>query len=114
MTGLAAVHLLVLTHLLHKTEIVARFAASLCHRRESDARWLLVSMETELGYLKQGGSQSHRYWILNPETRARLSRGASGRVDRESAKSQILEVLRTRGSAVSRPLAMRMYARLPC
>ena len=41
---LAADHLLVLTHLLRETEIDAGFAARLCHRRESDARWLLVSM----------------------------------------------------------------------
>ncbi|MDE0104069.1 MAG: putative DNA binding domain-containing protein [Bryobacterales bacterium] len=94
--ALAADHLLVLTHLLNETEIDAGFAARLCHRREPEARSLLVSMETEMGYLKRGGSQSERYWTLNLETRARLSSVASGKVDRETAKLRILEALRTR------------------
>ena len=66
-------------------------------------------METELGYLKRGGSQSKRYWVLNPETRARLvgvgTRTPSGKVDRESAKSRILEVIRTRAHRGEPPLA---------
>ncbi len=106
---LAADHLLVLTHLLRKAEIDAALAAQLCHRHESDARWLLASMETDLGYLKRGGPQSKRYWILNPETRARLSGvgtgSAVGQVVRESAKSRILDVLRTRANRGEPPLA---------
>lgn len=106
---LAADHLLILTHLLREVEIDAGFAARLCHRREPDAGWLLESMETELGYLKRVGSQSNRYWILSPETRARLNgagtRMALSTIDLASAKSRILKLIRTRASRGEPPLA---------
>ena len=62
---LAADHLLVPTHLLREIEIDAGSAAQLSRRQESAARWLLVSMETELGYLKRGGPQSNP--LLDPQ-----------------------------------------------
>ena len=106
---LAADHLLVPTHLLRKIEIDAGSAAQLSRRQESDARWLLVSMETELGYLKRGGPQSNPDWIPNPVTRARPlevgTRRACGMVNPESAKSRILDILRTRATLGQPPLA---------
>ena len=68
-----------------------------------------MSKETELGYVKRGGPQSARYWILNPATSTRPlevgTRRATGMVNRESAKSQILDILRTRATHGQPPLA---------
>ena len=116
----AADHLLVLTHLLREAEIDASFAARLCHRRQSDARWLPVPMAIRAELPEAGRLGVHTLLDLDPEPGDTRQAPGSGNANsirqarRGSASLRILEVLWTRVYRGEPRLPMRICPRIPC
>ncbi|MDD4255932.1 MAG: ATP-binding protein [Methanofollis sp.] len=98
--GLTVDHLLLLTYLLHHSEIDTHTAAVLIQRSEREARDTLHEMETRRGYLDRGGTGRGTYWVLRSDLHRRLMVAGhpdrDRRTDWEAAKTRVLSVLRQR------------------
>ena len=88
--------LLLLQHLLQYPELETRTAAALCQRGEPQIRERLSSMESA-GYIEHSVKGRGVYWSIHPDLYNRLTEDhqgeASGRINWEAAKSQVLSIL---------------------
>lgn len=94
-------HLLVLQYLLHRPEIDTAVAAHLCQRSEEEVHEVLSEMEQRFGYLTRSEVRKSASWTLTPDYYARLSAPDSDhyqRIDWETAKTQILSILKQRAA----------------
>jgi ATP-dependent DNA helicase RecG len=93
-------HLLVLSHLLHHSEIDTVTAARLCQRSEPETREVLSHLQTAWHYLERGGTGRGTYWSLAAGIHDRLRSEGIGerdrRIDWEAAKTRVVSILKQR------------------
>jgi len=98
--SLSVDHLLVLQHLLRHGELETAAASRLCQRAETPTREILSEMERVQGYLERGGTGRGTYWTLRADVHQQLVADGSAnrdrRIDWETAKTRVLNVLKRR------------------
>jgi len=93
-------HLLVLSFLLHHSEIDTATAAEACQRREAEMRDILDEMVQVYGHLERGGTGRGTWWRLKPTLHRKLDGAGHAerdqRIDIEVAKTRVLNMLKQR------------------
>lgn len=91
--------LLILQYLIKHPELDNSTASQLCHRRESEVRETLATLE-QRGYIEHGGTGRGTYWCIHPELYNRLAADGQAekrrRIDWEAAKTRVLSILMER------------------
>lgn len=91
--------LLILQYLIKHPELDTSTASQLCHRRESEVRETLATLE-QRGYIEHGGAGRGTYWCIHPELYNRLAADGQSekrrRIDWEAAKTRVLSILMER------------------